>query len=392
MSLTQNHPLKKGVLMNMPVELSQENKSFATLLEYIKQIHDPRMQKKITYPLSSIIVISLCAFIAGSNNCVEIAQYAKERKQWLKKYFNIECGFPSHDTINRVFSLINPKEFNYWMTKWLKSLFPESDVINIDGKVIKSYSSNDPLTLVRAWSSNCKIVLAQIKVSYDSNEITAIPKLLDMLDLKGKIITIDAIGTQKKITAQLVDKEAYYCLALKGNQHLFYQDIKLFLDSMSNSEFENVNYTYYETFDTAHGRRETRRCWSTNNISWLEQMQEWKGLRSISVVESTVIKNGKTSINRRYFISNLEADASNILRIIRSHWSIENQLHWHLDVTLNEDKSSIKGIFVSQNISLLRSIIISLLSLLPIEAGFNRKRQTVNRRPSLLKKILLKSG
>lgn len=387
MCIITESSLEKGVL-NMPIALSQENKSFATLSECIQQIYDPRDKKKIKYSLYSIIIMSICALLSGANNWVEISQYCKERKRWLKKYLNISCPIPSHDTFNRVFRIINPKEFNFWILKWLCGLISESEIINIDGKIIESYSSNDPLTLVRAWCQKNKIVLGQIKVPYGTNEITTIPKLLDILYLEGKIVTIDAIGAQKTIVEKIIEKKADYCIALKSNQHQFYKDIKLYLDSLTNNEFD-IPFTYHKTTDNDHGRYEIRHCWSTENIDWLIQKTQWKNLKSISVIEMLTEKNGKTSINRRYFISSLAADAKNILRIIRSHWSIENQLHWHLDVTFDEDKSTTRGIFGAQNLTFLRSVAISLLSSMLPKIGFKRKRQTVNRRPSLFKKILL---
>jgi len=373
----------------MPLTVSQENGTYARLIECADQITDYRVYGKIDYELWQIIVIGICAILAGANNFVEIEQYGKERKRWLKQYFFIECPIPTHDTINRAFARMRPKDFNVCMLKWLNSLVPQSKVIHLDAKILEGYRSKDPFAILRAWADATKSVLAQIKVPYGTNEITAIPMLLDELDVRDKIITIDAIGAQKKIVQKIAEKSGDYLIALKANQHAFYNDIKLFLDSVVDRQLTDVVYTNYETIDHDHGRIEKRCCWSTEDIDWLEQKTQWNKLKSISVIETTIVKNGEKTTNRRYFISSLNGSALLILEIARSHWSIENQLHWHLDVTFGEDKSKVRGAFVAQNLSLLRAIAVSLLGLLPLKTGFSRKRQTVNRRPSLLKKMLL---
>lgn len=393
--------------MNMPVNkaLSHENKVFATLVECAQKIYDPRDKSKVKYPLYNIIVLALCGLLGGANNWVEIADFAKSRRKWIKKYLKIPCRAPSHDTFSRVFSMIHPRDLSSFIGAWLRdvikskllsegmSLEAVNDalrVINIDGKIIESYSSDDPLILVRAWCNHTKSVLEQFRVPAYTNEINAIPELLNMLLLEGKIITIDAIGTQKKIVKQIRKFNGHYLLSLKGNQHVFFKDVKLFLDSLINGDFGD--FSYHETLDKDHGRIEKRRCWSTENISWLTQRFEWEDLKSISVVETTIEKMGKVSTNKRYIISDLNADAERIMRILRGHWSIENGLHWHLDVTFNEDKSTIKRFFGPQNISFMRSVAVSLLGTFLPELGFSRKRRFVNNKPSLLRKILLNLG
>jgi predicted transposase YbfD/YdcC len=375
--------------MDMPTIASQENKTYANLSVCVQEIPDRRMRSKIDYMQSDIIVIALCAVLAGANGFVDIAQYGQERKRWLSEYFAIKGTIPSHDTFNRVFGLINPRKFTQCMLKWLNSLFPASKQIDIDGKMLQGYRSDDPFAILRAWNSETRSVLEQIRVPYGTNEITAIPMLLDLIDIKDKIITIDAIGAQKHIVKKIVDKGGYYVIALKGNQHAFFNDVSLFMNSIADNQLTDIPHTYHETSDYGHGRLEKRRCWSTENIDWLEQKTQWKNLRSISVIETIITRDGMQTTNRRYFISSLEGSALLILEVVRAHWSIENRLHWHLDVTFDEDKSASRGTFVTQNLSLLRSIAISLLGLLPSGKSFKRKRQMLNRRPSLLKKILL---
>ena len=240
--------------MNTPIAVSQENKTYANLVEYAQQIKDYRVRAKIDYELWKIVVISICALLAGANNFVEIAQYAEDRKHWLKKYFAVGSKIPSHDTINRVFGMMLPMDFNTCILRWLKGLVSESQIINIDGKVIEGYRSKDPFIILRAWACEIKCILGQIKVPYGTNEITAIPMLLETLRIKDKIITIDAIGAQKKIIQKIAEKEAHYLVALKGNQHAFYQDVKLFLDAIADYELDNFTYTYHETMGKDHGR------------------------------------------------------------------------------------------------------------------------------------------
>jgi len=373
----------------MPKTVSQENKTYANLIACAQEIDDRRMQAKIDYVLPDIVVVAVCAILAGANNFVEIMQYGKERKRWLSEYFAINGSIPSHDTFNRVFSLINPKKFTSCMMQWLSGIFPKSKQINIDAKIIRGYRSDDPFSILRAWASETRNLLGQIRVPYGTNEITAIPMLLDQIDIEGKIVSIDAIGAQKTIVKKIIEKKGDYFIALKANQHAFYNDIKLYLDSIVNGELKDIVHTYYETADYGHGRIEKRCCWSTEDINWLEQKTQWKQLKSLSVIETIGARDGKQTINRRYFISSLEGCALLLLEVARAHWSIENQLHWQLDVTFDEDKSTIRGTFAAQNLSLLRAIAVALLGLLPFDKSFKRKRQMLNRRPSMLKKILL---
>ena len=295
----------------MPKTVSQENKTYANLITCAREICDRRMQSKIDYVQADIIIIALCAVLAGANGFVDISQYGNERKRWLNEYFAISGPIPSHDTFNRVFGLINPRNFTQCMLKWLKSLFPESKQINIDAKILRGYRSNDPFSILRAWSCETKSILEQIRVPYGTNEIVAIPMLLDLIDVTDKIVTIDAIGAQKGIIKKIADKRGDYLISLKANQHTFFKDISLYMDSIANNELANVPHTYYETSDYGHGRIEKRCCWSTEDISWLEQRTKWKKLRSLSIIKTTVTRDGKQTTNKRYFISSLALSVKN---------------------------------------------------------------------------------
>ena len=230
------------------------------------------------------------------------------------------------------------------------------------------------LVFVQAWSAkNCSI-LGQVRVNHGSNEISAIPELLDDLLLQGKIITIDAIGTQRSITKKVIHGGADYLLPLKKNHPLFYENVSLVLDDISDGNLPNMNSDYHQTIDKGHGRIEHRSCWTTNQIDWLDVRNKWSGLCSLSLVKTTIFKGDKIVKSKRYFISSLPANAALILRTVRSHWSIENRLHWPLDVVFREDTSMVKSFIGAQNIALLRRVTISLLQKSPLNQGFASQR------------------
>lgn len=377
--------------MSMPTINLQENKSFSTLIECLEQIKDPRAQGKIKYPLASVILMSICATIGGADNWVEVAHFCNDHKQWLSTILGITCGIPSHDTFNRIFNIILPEQLSFWLILWVEEILPpstKSDIYHCDGKVIKAYNSEYPLTLVRAWSEQLQSTIGITKVTNGSNEITAIPKLLKKLYLKGKIVTLDAIGTQKEIVNCIVQQQGDYVIALKGNQHALYDDVKLFMDDMP----DDTSRTVDEQYDKGHGRIEKRRCTSTEQLNWLSHRKKWNSLRSLIKVETTITKKNKTYNGNRYFISSLAAPASKLLEIIRSHWSIENKLHWPLDRYFNDDRSTIRDMYGTTNASFIRSIAISLLQnsgKLLSNRSFQAKRHAINRNPDFLIKGLL---
>lgn len=378
-------------MSNIPSALLHANHRFATLIDILQEIHDPRINRGKRHPIVSSILIAICATIGGANSYLAIEQFGKDHLDWFAELIDIPNGIPSHDTLTRIFSLIDHRELAGWLLLWLSDCSNENDdCISIDAKTIKAQSFDHPLSILRAWSSRQCMVLAQTKVRSDSNEITAIPQLLRMLDLKGKIVTIDAIGTQKTIVRQIVDQGGEYVLPVKGNQHNFYNDLKLYLDDMIEGSFGNI-FTYQETLDKGHGRLEKRRSWSTDNIEWLTQRKEWAKITSITVIESECYKKNEISIARRYFISSLPAEAHNILRIVRNHWNIENQLHWGLDVVFEEDRSTVRQGFGPQNIAIIKSVAFSLLKREPSNFGVKIKRSRANCNMPYLTKVLLNS-
>jgi predicted transposase YbfD/YdcC len=345
---------------SIQVKALHENPRFASLLESIELIDDPRVNRRKKHSLKNIIVIALCAMIGGANTCVAMEHFGRNHYSWFRQFLDLRNGIPSHDTFSRVFSLIDPFQFQSCLMLWLKYAHDQDkvDYIKLDGKAIKALS---PLCFIRAWSEAYNMVLAQVKVSSKSNEIKALPDLIKRLDLEGKIVSIDAIGAQKKIVKYLQQKGANYVIALKLNQRSLYHDTKLYFDEITKDMVYKQIDNYYEIIEKDHGRIERRSCWVTKDISWLDQKVKWAGLKSLCLVESSVTVGLKTTISRRYYISSLDENAQTMLRLIRNHWHIENKLHWKLDVIFEEDRSTIRKGNAAQNMALLRSLCITLL-------------------------------
>ncbi len=310
-------------------------------LDFFADLEDPRIDRHKLYPLDEILLTTLCAYICDAKSWEDIQEFGETRLDFLKKYLPYENGIPSHDTFARVFSLINPKEFKQCFVKWVQTLQKHvSEIINIDGKTLRgSFDKEDDqkaIHMVSAFASNSRLVLGQEKVNEKSNEITAIPKLLDLLFLQGAIVTIDAMGCQKSIAAKIREKKADYILALKGNHGDLHDDVRTYFEGTNREELAT-----YSDVDKGHGRIETRTCTLSTDIKWLEDHFLWKDLHCIIEVQSIRIQGRVESKENRYYLSSMSSDPKTIAHAIRSHWSIENCLHWVLDVTFNEDKSRI---------------------------------------------------
>ncbi len=288
-------------------------------------------------------------------------EFGKSKQEWLKSFLELPNGIPSHDTFNRVFSALNPEELARCFLEWTRSVADlcEHEVIAIDGKSMcgsRNYGNKSIVHMVSAWAEQNHIVLGQVKVDEKSNEITAIPRLLELLVLKGCIVTIDAMGCQKDIAAKIIDKEANYLLALKGNQGNLLEQVEDSFRFLPVADFD-------EQVDTGHGRVETRCCSLISDLSMIEAKQEWPCLNCLVKIESQryIKSTGKTEKQTRFYLSSLPADAQLINRSVRAHWAIENSLHWVLDVGFNEDDSRKRTGFAAQNYSLLNRIALNLL-------------------------------
>jgi predicted transposase YbfD/YdcC len=339
-----------------------------SLIEHFSSITDPRIDRTKRHKLIDILVIAVCAVICGAESWEDFEVFGEAKEGWFRKFLELPAGIPSHDTFRRVFARLDPTEFQHSFLEWVRSAYEITggQVVAIDGKHSRGSSDmpagKSAINMVSAWASENRLVLGQVKVSDNSNEITAIPRLLDMLEVSGCIVTIDAMGCQTDIAEKIVQKQADYVLSVKGNQENLYEDIVGYFDWALSDEFKQSSYTRHQTTDGDHGRIEVRRYYATSDIEWLRNKGEWSGIRSIAMVESERTKAGEeTSLERRYYISSLEAEAEQIGKAIRGHWGIENSLHWVLDVGFREDGCRIRKEHGPENMATLRHIALNLL-------------------------------
>lgn len=315
--------------------------------------------------LIDIITIVVCGVISGAEGWNDIALFARCKKDWLESILELPNGIPSHDTIERVFRRMNPLEFQRCFLEWVREIdtVTGGTVVSIDGKTLRGSrdESKSAIHLVSAWANANGMVLGQIKTEQKSNEITAIPELLKLLKIKGCIVTIDAMGCQKEIAKRIVEKEADYVLALKENQPNLYQDVRLFFEDCLKNKFKDIDYDFFESKDKGHGRIEIRKYWITSKVEWLPQKGSWKKLTSIGMVESQRIIGEEKSLERRYYISSLEADALGFARAVRGHWGIENQLHWTLDMVFREDDIRVRKDYGPENMAVIRHVALNLM-------------------------------
>jgi len=354
----------------------------SSITEFFMPLEDPRVARTQRHAFQSIIVIAICAIVCGADSWVAVEEYGKAKLEWFKTFLDLENDIASHDTFGRVFAALDPDKFCECFMKWIEYLAKTvlGDIISIDGKTLrKSFdkaSSKAAIHMVSAWSSANQLVLGQIKTEDKSNEITAIPKLLELIVVKGAIVTIDAMGCQKKIVEKIIDKEADYVIGLKGNQGNLLEEVEDYFKYADSNNYAGITHDYYEEIDAGHGRIETRRVWSTGDIDWSEEKNKWKGLDSIVKVESTREIGDDKSVETRFYISSLDGtDAKKAHTAIRSHWGIENNLHWQLDVSFSEDQCRVREGYAAENFSTLRKIALSLLQKeKTAKCGINNKR------------------
>jgi predicted transposase YbfD/YdcC len=355
-----------------------------TLINQLSVIRDFRQPGKVQHELIDVLFLAITAVISGCEGWEEIEDFGNDKLNWLRQYLPFEEGIPSDDTISRLFQIIEPKEFQKSFAKWMKSCceMTHGDIIAIDGKTLKGSfkkkNRSDSIHMVSAFASANSVVLGQVKTSEKSNEITAIPKLLDLLDIRGCLITIDAMGCQTKIAKKIVDKGGDYLLPVKGNQERLQKALN---NLFSISRLEAKETETYTTSEKGHGREETRHCMVADASEMGDLAFEWTGLKKLGYVVSFRTEKGeKTTTAFKFYISSAELDAKSLLTAAREHWSVENNLHWQLDISMNEDACRIRQKNSTENLATVRHVALNLLKTDgSFKGGIKRKHKQANR-------------
>ena len=339
-----------------------------TLLDHFTNLTDPRIDRSKEHKLIDIVASAICGMLCGADNWVAMEQYGNAKEEWLKQFLELPNGIPSHDTISRVFGRIDPKEFEQCFRDWVKTiseLIP-GEIISIDGKTVRHSGSKaknqKPIHVVNAWANEQRLIMGQVKVNDKSNEITAIPELIKVLELSGCLVTIDAIGTQTKIARLIQDNGADYCLALKENQPNLVQEVVNLFDQAEASDWSGIDHDFHRTINKGHGRMEIRRHWTMPVTQLLFDQSKWSGLQSIGLIESVRKVDGETTTNKRYYLNSFSSDAQLLAHAVRSHWGVENNVHWVLDVAFKEDDCPVGSDHAPENLSQLRKMSLNLLS------------------------------
>lgn len=338
----------------------------SSISTHFLSLQDPRIDRNKKHELIDIIMLTICAMCSGANGWEAIEEFGHEKLEWLQKHVPLKNGIPSHDCINYVMARLSAENFRRCFMSWTQSVMQscEGEIIALDGKTARGSldRKNDkhPLHMVSAWACEQRLVLGQEAIDDKSNEITAIPKLLKLLEIKGCIVTIDAMGCQHSITEQIIDQEGDYVIGLKGNQGNLHEAVEDFFTVAGGRDFKGVTHDYTEEVEKDHGRLEVRRYWVSDELITLPNKDSWIGLRSIGMVERECTKSGICTTDRRYFINSIKPDAKLFANAVRSHWGIENPLHWRLDVILGDDASRIKKANGAAVLTSLRHLCLNL--------------------------------
>ena len=350
-------------------------------LDYFKELPDHRQPGKVIYPLNEVLLLSLLAVLAGAETFCDIARFGEKKLALLRRFLPFTDGAPPHDRLGDIFATLDAKAFQSCFVAWVAALTnTPAEVIAIDGKTSRrSYQkkgSKEPIHMVSAFAARQRLVLGQVKVNEKSNEIVAIPALLDMMAIEGAVVTIDAMGCQRDIAKKIIDKNADYILALKGNQGTLREDVEVFANEQKALNFKDATISAHQTVDGDHGRIETRNYTVIHDVGWLQERHEWPGLKGLVMVESQREIDGKTTRETRFYITSLVLLANAIGPMIRAHWAIENSLHWVMDMVFRDDECRIRTEHAPANFTTLRHMAHNLIRKAPGKDSLRLKRKT----------------
>lgn len=355
-----------------------------TIAHHFAKLRDPRKFHSPPHPLLDIITIAICAVICGADDWVAIENFGKAKEDWFGKFLRLPNGIPSHDTFGDVFASLDPTQFQSCFLSWVSTISQVivGEVVAIDGKTLRRShdkgAGKAAIHMVSAWASQNRLVLGQLKVDDKTNEITAIPELLRLLALKGCIVTIDAMGCQTEIAGQIIEQEGDYLLALKANHGRLYQEVERLFNDAFNDPAKVIPYQTDQTFNKGHGRLEIRRCWTISQpkyIAYLDPHGRWPGLQTVVRIEAERRQGTSQTKEVRYYLSSLPDDPKRLNQVARRHWSIENELHWVLDVAFGEDDSRVRQGYAAENLAVVRQIALNLLKQeQTVKIGVHNKR------------------
>lgn len=347
-----------------------------SLIEHFKDLADPRVNRTKHHELIDIVVIAVCTLLCGGESFNDMEDFGKAKRDWFKTFLTLSSGIPSHDTFNRLFAALDPKAFLECFLRWTQSLreaVPQ-EIVALDGKALRRALNADQSVkyVVSAWANSNGLVLGQLKVSDKSNEITALPELLRVLELSGCIVTVDAMGCQKKIAKEIKEADADYVLALKGNHETVHEEVKTFLDDAvaetskprpvtAKLSKAAATLAVLKTVEKDHGRLETRHYYQSAGLDWFADRGKWEGLQSVGMVEAIREIGGQRTVERRYYLTSLPLGVETFARAVRGHWGVENKLHWVMDVCFREDQSRARTGYAAENLATLRRLALNLL-------------------------------
>ena len=349
-------------------------------LDYFKDLPDPRQRGKVIYPLDEVLLLCLLAVLAGSEAITDIARFGEKKLDLLRRFRPFRDGTPAHDHLGDILATLDAEKFQQCFVAWVAALTgAPADVIAIDGKTSRrSYQkkgAKEPIHMVSAFAARQRLVLGQVKVAEKSNEIVAIPKLLDMLAIEGAIVTIDAMGCQREVAKKIIHRKADYLLALKGNQGTLREDVEIFVAEQKANGFKDTKVSRHETVDGDHGRIETRTYTAIHDVAWLQERHDWPGLKGVVMVESTREIGDKIERETRFYITSLVWLASHLGPAIRSHWAVENSLHWVMDMVFRDDECRVRTDHAPANFTTIKHIALNLIRKAPGKDSFRLKRK-----------------